>query len=100
MVTVTERAAQEMGAILAANATDPKQALRLYPAVGGLSLGLDWQQEEDEVVESEGIAVLLIPPELSLALAGATIDCVDTPEGSRLTIYKGEEPSQEESQEE
>ena len=100
MITVTERAAQELGAILTANATDPEQALRLNAGINGLSLGLDWEQEGDEVVESEGTAILLMTSELSLALASAIIDCIDTPEGSRLTINREAEPSPEESGEE
>ena len=98
MVTVTERAAQELGEILSANATDPKQVLRLAGTGGGLTLGLDFEQEEDEVVHHEGNAVLVMEPEIATALDRTTIDCTDTPEGTRLTINREEEPSQEESQ--
>jgi Fe-S cluster assembly iron-binding protein IscA len=100
MLTVTERAAQELRAILVANATDPKQALRLQADASGLFMGLDWQQEGDEVVDSEGSAILLMTPELSLALADATIDCIDTTDGPRLTIGTQEAHSHEEPSEE
>ncbi len=95
MVAVTERAAQELREILTTHATDPEQLLRLTPGADGLSLMLDTEREEDEVVESEGTTILLVGPELSPTLAGTTIDCVDTTEGPRLTISQ-EEPTEEE----
>jgi Fe-S cluster assembly iron-binding protein IscA len=42
--------------------------------------------EGDQVVEHEGATVLLIDGDLSGRLAGATIDCVDSPMGSLLRI--------------
>jgi Fe-S cluster assembly iron-binding protein IscA len=100
MITVTERAAQELGAILAANATDPKQLLRLHPGMGGLVLGLDFMGEGDEVAESEGSAILIMTPEISSSLAGSIIDYIDTPEGPCLSISRGEDASEEGPKEE
>jgi len=100
MLTVTERATKELGEILAAHTTEPTRVLRLKRGTEGLSLGLDCEQEGDEIVKREGITILVVGSELSSALDGATIDCINTPEGSRLTISRGEESLSEESQEE
>jgi Fe-S cluster assembly iron-binding protein IscA len=88
MLTVTERAAQELKEILQANATEPEQALRLIREAQGFSLQLDTASADDEVVESEGTNILLIDEQLSPIVDGAVVDCVDTPEGPRLTITK------------
>lgn len=89
MVAVTKRAAQQLREMLAANATDPKQLVRLDADHHGFFLRPDLQQEGDDVLESEGSAILLIAPKLNSAFADATVDCVDTPLGPRLTVLKG-----------
>jgi Fe-S cluster assembly iron-binding protein IscA len=88
MLTVTERAAQELKGILQANAVEPEQVLRLVREAEGFSLQLDNESAGDEVVESEGTKILLIDEQLSPITDGAVVDCVDTPEGPRLTITK------------
>ena len=102
MVIVTEGAKQELRRVLAsANVDDPEVGLRLVAsAPRAFSLALDKEHEGDQVVEHEGAKVLLVGQELSQALEGVTIDCQETSEGTRLTIYRGEEPSREEPQEE
>lgn len=88
MVTVTERAAQELKEILEAQAVEPEQVLRLVREAQGFSLHLDKESAGDEVVESEGATILLIDEQLSPIVDGAVVDCIDTPEGPRLTITK------------
>ena len=95
MITVTTRAAQELGAILEANSTDPKQCLRLNPGRGGVVIGIDFMREGDEVVECEGIVTLLMVPEMSNAIDGATIDYISTAEGPCLAISMKEESQEE-----
>jgi Fe-S cluster assembly iron-binding protein IscA len=87
-VTVTERAAQELKEILEAQAVEPEQVLRLVREAQGFSLRLDKEGAGDEVVESEGATILLIDEQLSPIVDGAVVDCIDTPEGPRLTITK------------
>ena len=101
MVIVTEGAKQELNRILAsANIDDPEIRLRLVMSEPrAFSLILDKGHEGDQVVEHEGAKVLLVGQELSQVLEGVTIDCQETAEGTRLTIYRGEGPSREESQE-
>ena len=102
MLIVTEGAKQELRRILAsANIDDPEVGLRLVAsATREFSLKLDKEHEGDQVVEHEGAKVLLVGREVSQGLEGVTVDCRETSEGTRLTIYRGEKPSREESQEE
>lgn len=88
MLTVTERAAQELKGILQAHAVEPEQVLRLVREAQSFSLRLDKESAGDEVVESEGTTILLIDEQLSPIVDGAVVDCIDTPEGPRLTITK------------
>jgi len=54
-----------------------------------LEFVLDKEGEGDQVVESEGgIKVLLIGPDLALALDGMVMDYQETPEGAGFTIAK------------
>jgi Fe-S cluster assembly iron-binding protein IscA len=89
VIVVTERAAEELKETLREHATDDEQALRLTPAPGDVFvLTLDVEQEGDEVVESEGTKLLLMDASVAPALDGIILDCVDTPEGPRLTLSK------------
>jgi Fe-S cluster assembly iron-binding protein IscA len=65
-----------------------ENVLRLEPggAAGTLSLKLGAPEADDEVIERDGGAVLHVPPTVSTALDGATIDTVQTDSGPRLTI--------------
>jgi Fe-S cluster assembly iron-binding protein IscA len=98
MITVTSRAAQELGTILEANSTDPKQCLRLNPGMGGVVIGIDFKKEDDEVIDCEGKVTLLIAPEMSDAIDGAVIDYVPTPDGPSLAISMEEAPPKEETE--
>lgn len=88
MVTVTARAREWLRNALLTKVNDPGVSVRLKQISPG-QLGLVQERKKkanDQVVEHEGAAVLLIGEELSQALAGATIDCQETAEGSKLTI--------------
>ena len=67
---VTGRAAQELKTTLEAHATEQDQALRLAAPAGQLTLVLDREREGDEVVEEEGVKVLVIEQDLSARLGG------------------------------
>ncbi len=100
MINVTQTAAQELRQILAQNASDPKQVLRIDASSREFSLEIGWAREGDVVVETDGAAVLHIPSEMSQVLAGydVVIDLVDTADGPQLTIYRAEECSYEVSE--
>ncbi len=93
MLRVTSDAAQELQRLLEAHATDSSQVLRFDATSEGFSLGIGPHMEGDEVIENEGIPVLNISAELSRVMASVDIvlDRVETPEGPRLTAYRGEE---------
>lgn len=65
-----------------------ESVVRLEPgeASGTLSLKLGAPQPDDQVIERNGGSVLHVPPTVSTALDGATIDTVQTDNGPRLTI--------------
>ena len=94
MLTVTERAGQELKGILSAHATDPKHVLRIEANDQGFNLWIGEVVEGDAVVGSQETAVLHVAPELGQALEhiSMVIDMVDTNEEPHLVIYRGDEP--------
>lgn len=91
MITVTERAKQELKRILADKVDMPQARLRLIANDhGGLGLGIDIEAPGDHVVEYEGSRVLIVEPGLAANLKGVTLDVEDNPEGSQLVIIISE----------
>ena len=87
MVTITDDARRALKASLAEHAEHAAQLLRLGANARGIvGLTLDVPRPGDEVVECEGVPVLLIGPELQRELEGGTIDLRETPAGPRLNI--------------
>ena len=89
MVVVTDRAKTYLkeSVLSKIQAQTPRASARLaQTAAGNLSVFPDKEMEGDQVVEHEGAIVLLIDGALSDRLAGATIDCVESPGESHLTI--------------
>lgn len=94
MLTITERAAQELKAILAAKATDPSHVLRIDTENDGFSLWLGPEVKGDSLMGSEETVILRVSPELNrfLMKASVIIDCRDTPDGPRLIVYHEGDP--------
>jgi Fe-S cluster assembly iron-binding protein IscA len=89
MLTVTEDAKQYLKNMMEASTNDPEIGVRLtVEAPRQFGLVLDSMGVGDHVVEHEGSKVLLVAPELLTLLDEATIDTEDTPEGSRLVIFR------------
>ena len=89
MLTVTESAKQILKETLTTNSDDPKTALRLSikpPDEFGLVLGTE--ADGDQVVEHEGMKVLLLESELAEIVEGFTLDVQDTNGGSKLVMRK------------
>ncbi|MFC2052633.1 hypothetical protein ACFLT4_07925 [Chloroflexota bacterium] len=87
MITVTNRAKQELKRILSANVDNWYAGLRLVSNnQGGLGLGVDIEMPGDHVVVYDGIKVLLVAPSLYSSLKGIAIDIEDTDKGHRLVI--------------
>jgi len=89
MLVVTERAKEELRAVLSDGVDEPELSLRLVAsAPGQFGLVPDMEKEGDLVVEHEGIKVLLIDEELSAFLETVTIDCREDSEGPQFVIAK------------
>jgi Fe-S cluster assembly iron-binding protein IscA len=91
MLTVTVQAGRKLREAVQAQTLDPEVLIRLIPSPSRpnrLELALDKEREGDQVVESEGVKVLLISPELAPALEGMVIDYQETPQGAGFTISK------------
>ena len=95
MITVTEKAAEELEALLErAKISDPQNAfddvmLRLFTTDDGkLAIAPDTPLDGDQVIEHRGNSVLLVGWELSETVEGLLIDCVETPEGRKLRISR------------
>jgi Fe-S cluster assembly iron-binding protein IscA len=85
MVTVTERAAEELRAKLLDLDSAPEVGLRLMPTPSGkFLLLLDTELSGDHVVEYQGCKVLIVGIEYIRALEGATVDCCETRNGTML----------------
>ncbi len=95
MIMVTEDAKAVLNDILTQavdempeEVKEPEPGIRLIVQQGELNLALDHPHEGDEVVEVEGHKVLMISPDLSMLLDGATVGIEHSPEGDRLTVSK------------
>lgn len=87
MINVTKRAKQELIKILSKKVDFPKASLRLMDRGKGiLGLGVDIEAPGDQIVEYEGIKVLIVEPGLATNLKGVTLDVDDTLEGAKLVI--------------
>ena len=87
MITLTARAAEELKTVVQAELKDPEQAFRLaYDESGQLALVVDRAKEDDQIVELEGLKVLLVGAEVTEVAHGMVVDWEDTPEGPCLII--------------
>jgi len=89
VITITEKATEELKSIQQSQGLAEGQALRLVWQPGmGFGLAIDEVQQDDQVVRSGEDDVLLIGTDIADALDGATIDSEESPEGARLIISK------------
>lgn len=89
MVTVTDRAAEELRKALvdASPETDQTLRLRALPE-GDLALSLDQRREDDEVVQSGGTDILVVAAGLLEAFGEVTIDWRETAEGGQFVVSR------------
>jgi len=88
VITVTERAKEELREVLIAAEAETYEGLRLLPTSEGVfELILDTEKSGDLVVEYEGCKVLLIGLEYFKFLNGKTLDCNDTEVGAILFMH-------------
>jgi len=91
MLTVTALAAEKLRDALQAKTTDPEVGFRLTRSPekpSQLKMTLDKEKEGDQVVESEGVRILILGPELVSSLEGMVIDYQETPQGAGFAISK------------
>ena len=87
MVSVTERAKEVLSEILIASGAGQDEGLRLMPRPDGIFvLTLDAELPGDQVVEYEGLKVLLIGIEYLRMLDGKTIDCQGSEDEAILLV--------------
>ncbi|MFC2051656.1 hypothetical protein ACFLT4_02880 [Chloroflexota bacterium] len=87
MVNVTGNAGQELKRLLTFVSDMPQARLRLIDRGQGiLGLGLDVEMTGDELIEHDGLTVLVVERELATSLSGITIDVDATPKGVELVI--------------
>jgi Fe-S cluster assembly iron-binding protein IscA len=88
VITITERAKEELREVLIAAEAEPYEGLRLLPTSEGVfGLMLDTEMSGDLVIEYEGYKVLLIGLEYFKFLNGKTLDCSDTDVGTILFVH-------------
>ncbi len=95
MLTITQRAAQELKAIVENDATDSNHVLRIDTESDGFSLWLGPEVEGDTLVGSEDTVFLRVSPELSrlLVKASVIIDCRESGDGPRLVVFREDDLS-------
>ena len=85
MITITDRAKQELKALMVENGVSLEEGLRLLPNDSGqFVLRIGTEMSADQVVEYDGYKVLLIGVEYLKMLDGKIVDCRETDEGNQL----------------
>ncbi len=91
VLTVTALAAEKLREGIRAKTQDPDASFRITRSPdkpNQLKMALDRAKKEDQVVESGGMKILVISPELVPSLEGMVIDYQETPHGAGFTITK------------
>ena len=91
MLTVTALAGGKMKEAIQAKSTDPEVLFRLIPyssKPNQWKIILGKEKEGDQIVESEGVRILLLSPKVVSMLEGMVIDYQETSQGGGLTISK------------
>lgn len=89
-ITLTENAARHIKSLLEEQKENQGKPLRVYVDAGGCSgmeygMAFDERKPDDEVVEQDGVAVVVDPMSLNF-LKGSTIDYIDNLKGSGFQI--------------
>lgn len=95
MLNVTDAALQALVMTLDANEIPEDKGLRLGRSpYGDLGLEVDEPRDGDQVVMQGERAVLFLDSEVAAVLAGATLDVIEEPDGTRLTLRMPEETAE------
>jgi Fe-S cluster assembly iron-binding protein IscA len=86
---VTERAKERLKDLLVTKAADASVALRLELTPSGeFAIFPDQQRADDQVVEHQGAAVLLVGQEIAPRVEDTTIDCDEAGPTPRLVMRR------------
>ena len=91
ILTVTELAGEKMREAIRAQTTDAGVGFRFVPSPSKpnqLKMILGKEREGDKVVESEGVKILFLSPEVVPMLEGMIIDYQETPQGGGYSVSK------------
>ena len=89
MINITERAKQELRKLLSKKVDWPEARLRLMDrGQGKLVLGIDIEARGDQIIEHEGVKVLIVDPDLASNVKEVILDVDDTPSGPELVIFE------------
>ena len=87
MIYVTKEAKQELKNILPAGKSTPETFLRIMDkGQGKLALGTDMMRQDDQVVENDGVVLLIAEPRFASDIDNVSLDAYETSEGHRLVI--------------
>jgi hypothetical protein len=87
MITVTDRAKDQLKHLILTRLGESGRSLRLAPA-NATHFGLvpDAPRGDDERLEHDGTVVMLLDPSLASRLQGWTIDCVEAGDGRDVRL--------------
>jgi len=88
LLTVTDSAKELLKETLLGNTDDPEIGIRLRVGPGKLGLVLGREAEGDQIVEHDGLKVLLVGQELATILELVTLNVRDTPDGPELILVR------------
>ena len=88
MIQVTERARETFKNTLEDLIERPGVMLRLACTDSGLGIFPDTLKDDDQIIEHDGRAVLLIDQEVSETLADTTIDVEEHADGARFVVRR------------
>jgi Fe-S cluster assembly iron-binding protein IscA len=86
MVHVTERARETFKETLEHMVDRADVMLRIGPTDSGLGIFPDTRKDDDQVIEYDGRAVVVIDQEVSARLVDATIDVEESTDGSHFVV--------------
>lgn len=91
MVTVTDKAKEELRRIVETSSLDTGKYLRLatspvWTGEGDFGVVIDEERSGDQVLDLEGTKLLLVDPDLAEPLSNAVLDFKETSGGARFTL--------------
>jgi len=91
MLTVTEKAKQELKKMLLESRNDTDKSLRIeFKEPAQVSLVVDEEREEDQVIQLKGMNVLLIGKDIAPIFDGVVLDVREDPNGSKLVVRRSD----------